>query len=419
MPSKQKHGCLKKMITRRVKQVLEAFNMKTRRTIFFGLALAALLGQQPDAALAQQNGGRGLTYVRSAWNLDPGYLIFYAHTRFFGKVSNVSVNNNIASAATFWDIQGGAAFNYGISRHFELAFSPIIYQDNHKPGRGYNLIDDIFLSLKVGSLGRSGGSFKYGFDVSARFPSAKKHNLPFEPYEAGKFSFGFGSRFSYALDPLYPDDGTSFHLNFGYWNHNDVGEQLSEIDPLKDLIRVTSPSQEFLYGIGAVIPSDKFDFSLELYGNAFIQRPPTTAYSRENYTYLTPKVRYKAYRWLSLDMSFDIRVSGNIDNTVYGAVPQYTGIPNYPDWRISLGTRWTLLPTTIYAANERDILMRKAETRRELFEQIIKEQRETEAAEDELERIKEERRKAERELERLRQILEGESKRKQQQKGQN
>ena len=118
-------------------------------------------------------------------------------------------------------------------------------------------------------------------------------------------------------------------------------------------------------------------------------------------------------------MSFDIRVSGNIDNTVYGAVPQYTGIPNYPDWRISLGTRWTLLPTTIYAANERDILMRKAETRRELFEQIIKEQRETEAAEDELERIKEERRKAERELERLRQILEGESKRKQQQKGQN
>ena len=58
--------------------------------------------------------------------------------------------------------------------------------------------------------------------------------------------------------------------------------------------------------------------------------------------------------------------------------------------------------------------MQKAESRRELFEQIIKEQRETESAEAELERIKEERRKAERELERLRQILEGEARRQQQ-----
>ena len=84
-------------------------------------------------------------------------------------------------------------------------------------------------------------------------------------------------------------------------------------------------------------------------------------------------------------------------------------MPNYPTWRINMGLRVTLLPTTAYKVSEKDILMRKAQNRRELFEQIIKEQRETESAEEELERIKNERRKAERELERLRRILEGEA----------
>ncbi|MFQ5641236.1 MAG: hypothetical protein ACE5IR_24925, partial [bacterium] len=276
------------------------------------------------------------------------YLIMYAHTRFFGKVGNLNLANNLSSAVTFWDVQGGLAFNYGISKNFELVFSPMIYQDNHKGGKGYNLIDDIFLTLKIGSLGRKGGSFKYGFDISTRFPSANEHNVSFEPYAAGKVSFGFGSRFSYTVDPLYPDDGLSFHLNFGYWNHNDVGEQLSQVDPLIDPVRVTSPTQELLYGTGVVVPTDKFDFSFEVYGNNFIQEPPETAYSRENYTYVSPKVRYKAYRWLSIDMGLDIRVSSNKDRTDYTYIGDFPDIPNYPDWRINLGTRWTLLPTTVY-----------------------------------------------------------------------
>ncbi len=83
------------------------------------------------------------------------------------------------------------------------------------------------------------------------------------------------------------------------------------------------------------------------------------------------------------------------------------GTPNYNTWRVNVGGKFVLLPTSVYRTNERDILMQKAESRRELFEQIIRERRETESAEEELERIREERRKAERELEPLRKILEG------------
>ncbi len=388
-----------------------------RRSVKFLLcvSLAAALGA-PVQAVSQVDAGRGLSYVRSAWNLDPGYLIMNAQTRFFGKVGQINLAQNLSSAVTFWDVQGSVAFNYGISEHFELAFAPIVYQDTQRGGKGYNLIDDILVTLKIGSLGRRGSSVKYGFDIGARFPSAKLHNIVFEPYSAGKVSFGFNGRLSYARDPLYPEDATSLHLNLGYWNHNDVGEQLTDIDPLVDTVRVLQPTQELRYGAGVILPTEKFDFSLELFGNIFLQKPPETAYSRENVAYISPKVRYKPYRWLSLDMAFDVRIAGSKDETNYSlpGVRRIPDMPNYPSWRMTLGTRITLLPTNVYSLTERDILMRKAETRRELFEKIIREQRETEAAEEELERIKEERRKAERELERLRRILEGEAKRKQQ-----
>jgi hypothetical protein len=120
---------------------------------------------------------------------------------------------------------------------------------------------------------------------------------------------------------------------------------------------------------------------------------------------------------MTMQLNADIRVTNAADQTNYPGVSNLSNLPNYANWRITLGTKITILPTSLYAISERDILMKKAESRRELFEQIIKEQRETESAEEELERIKDERRKAERELERLRRILEGEAERQKAEQG--
>jgi hypothetical protein len=358
------------------------------------------------------HGGRGPTFVRSAWNLEPGYFTLYAHTRFYGKVVNtVPISGGGTQAIAYWNVQGGAALNYGISRHFEASLVPMIYQDTNRSGNAFNIIDDIFLRLKIASLGQRGAAMSYGIELGTRFPTGKIHNIPFEPYSAGKFSFGATGIMSFARDPLYPEDGFSAHFNLGYWNHNDVGQVLS-LAP----VPVTKMTQEVLYGAAVILPSEKFNFRFELFGNAFLNAPPATAFSRTAVAYITPGVSYKPYRWMNLDASSDIRLTSQPSLSV---VPSRVfTLPTYSAWRVSLGMKITLLPTSLYSMSERDLLMRKAESRRELFEQIIKEQRETESAEAELERIKEERRKAERELERLRRILEGEARR-QQQEGQN
>ena len=293
-----------------------------------------------------------------------------------------------------------------------------MYQDNHKGGKGFNLPDDIFLSVKAGSFRVNGSPFVFGGIFEARFPTAKYHNIMFEPYSAGKVSVAFIGLATYSKDPLYPDDNLNIHLNLGYINHNDVGQKLIESDI--DTISVNNITQEFIYGLGVKIPTIDFDFLLELHGSVFIQNPPKNlAYSCENYLYLTPGITFRSTRWLSLSFSTDLRLSADSDESIYGFLSKPTNVPNYPAWRINLGAKITLLPTSVYKVREKDILIKKAESRRELFEQIIKEQRETESAEEELDRIKNERRKAERELERLRRILEGGSKSKKDKKEDN
>lgn len=383
--------------------------MKLRRIAGGGIIWVLLLAAVPLTYANNLNGGNGLVYVKSAWNLKPGYLTLSARTRFFGKVAALAPNQT--QAVTYWDVQGALSLNYGIGDHIEFALSPIMYQDNHKGGKGYNLPDDLFLGLKLGSYPIKGTSLTWAVSLNSRFPTAKYHNVPFEPYSAGSVEWGFTGMLTYSKDPLYPEDNLNVHANLGYINHNDVGKRLTRYS--NDNISVTSMSQQLIYGLGFKIPTSDFDFSIELFGNKFLQRPPlATAYSVEDYLYLTPGVHFKAYRWLTLIFATDLRLTEDQDNTLYTYGWKIYDMPNYPAWRINLGLNMVLLPTSVYRLSDKDILMKKAESRRELFEQIIKEQRETESAEEELERIKEERRKAERELERLRRILEGDAKKK-------
>ncbi len=358
------------------------------------------------------NGGKGLPHTRAAWVSETGRLTILSHSRFWGKVGALP-SETVERAQTVWCVQGLVSLNYGIGDHFGLTVTPIAYQDVHQ-GDDDEYPWDTFIGLKIGSFGSKANSLKYGVELNARFPTGQRHNVIFEEYTAGKTEFGLNGLLSYSYDPLYPEDAFNMHLNFGYLHHNDVGRVLIEgLDPkddpeLWDAANILHPSQQLLYSLGFTIPTESFDYSLEWYGNGWLRKPPKAAAGRENYLYMNAVVSYKPTRWFTFSVSGEYRLTADKDESIGPrAVPK--DMPNYNTWRINMGAKFVLLPTSVYRTTERDILMQKAETRRELFEQIIRERRETESAEEELERIKEERRKAERELERLRKILEGKS----------
>lgn len=383
--------------------------------IRFAIPLAFNFVLCTGIALSQVNSGRGPMIVRSAWPLQPGYLTSSINARFFSKIVNIDLGSLGLDAFAYWDVHGGIALNYGIGSHWDAALSAVAYQDHQQGGKGYNLFKDLLFTLKIGNIGSKNSPWRVGFDLGMRYPIANMQNVVLEPYGSRKVGFGATGLLSYTRDPVTPENGFNVHLNFGYWNHNDTGEKLTRLPAKIDTFRVREATQELLYGVAFVLPAEKFDFRIETYGRQFLRKPPVTAYSRENFFYISPGVSYRAYPWMKLDFSFDLRASKNIDETLYSTsssqpgVLQLTGLPNFPNWRVVLGLKLVLLPTSLHRINDESLWSAKVESRRELYERILREQKETAEAEVELEKIREQRRQTERELQRLRRLINGEA----------
>ena len=368
-----------------------------------------------------RHGGKGLIYVHSARILPVGHLQFYGGTRYYGKIAQVETGNR---AYAIWNVKIYSTFNIGVSSHLELAISPILYQDtNNSDGNALNgqanIPDDILFGFKLGSFGRLESPFVFGGMLYGRIPTAKEHNIIYEPYSAGGFEVGLTGMVSYFSNPIFPDESWSIHGNLGYLNHNDVGRELTN-DPM-DLTPL-SMSSEILFGLGFHYPAGTFDFSAEINARYFLVDPPVTAYSGEYVSYLTTGVYYKPYPWVTFEMGFDLRLVSEQDLSQYAPVtslspPPTEDFPNYPTWRGILGVKLGILPASLYSNAESDLLRQRAEDRKAALERMLEGQKETEDAESELAKIRAERKKVEEELRRLRKLLEEERKKKKKKKG--
>ena len=384
-------------------------------------ALAAVILSGYGSAIAQGfgfPGGRGLTHLHTAWTLEKGSVALSAFTTSYYKPVIYTSPTQGTSSATYWDVQGVLGVNYASGNHLEWNMTNILYQDSHRGTKGYNLPSDLNFSVKLASFGSPQSHFRYGLLMAGRIPIGAHHNIFLEPYSSGKFEAGVTGLVSYSNDLLIPEAGFNVHLNLGFWHHNDTGAFLTG-NP-NDNISVLKPSRQFLWGLASVVPKQQVDFGLEVFGNMFIVRPPATAYSREDYVYVTPSVSFRPSGRFSLQTGVDIRVSNDYDKTLYTSdgttlVQVNSELPSYPGWRLRLGLKVHLnksMPREIEKPlfSEEDFEDQPQEkevlaTKIPLQEQLVRERRETEMAEEELERIRSDRRKMEEMLSRLRQIL--------------
>jgi len=372
----------------------------------------------PNLYASTKFGSKGLIYVHSARVLPKGYLEFIGGTRYFGKVANFGSSGN---AFTLWNVQGFTSFNYGINSNIELAVSPIIYQDtNNNEGNVLNgqanVPDKLFISVKVGCLGAENSNFLFGGILQTKIPTEKAYNIIYEPYSAGNVEAGIIGIASYLSNITFPEEDWSLHANLGYWNHYDVGEKLTKNpnDPTPNSI-----SSELMFGLGARFPAGTFDFSGEINGRYFLNRPPVTAYSREHVAYLTTGIYYNPYRWLSFHMGIDVKLYSGEDISDYTQTslppPDIEDTPNYPDWRCVLGVKFSILPFSLYTTPESE-LQRDARNKKQFFKRMLGEEQDTENVEEEVEKLRQKRLKIEQELERIRKLLEQEEQKKKKKK---
>jgi len=391
--------------------VIDLSRGKKMRKVILLLSMLYILIVISPLAATPPSGGEGLFYIQSARIIPKGFLEWYNGIHYYGKIANFEGHRK---PYTLWNVQGITSFNYGLSSRFELGISPIIYQDTNKgEEEAANFPDDLLVSIKYGSIRKLESHFIFGAQLQTRIPTGKYHNIIYEPYASGRLEVGINALFSYYRNVAFLDEGWSLHGNIGYLNHYDVGKELTENpdDPTPQ-----SMSSEILLGLGFLYPAGAFNFSAEVNGRYFLTRPPETAYSREHMTYLTAGVYYKLYRWMTIEMAFDISLQKEEDLSVYSPAtglpnPPSEDFPNYPTWRGLIGLKFNILPY-LFSSSEDILLKQRTRDRRAILEKLMNEQKETEDAESELSKIRSERKRVEEELERLRQLMEEEKKKK-------
>jgi hypothetical protein len=360
-------------------------------------------------------GSRGFFHVQSASTLYKGTLDAGTNLNFFTKVGDYlgeAKPDNFA-AVNWWDVQYNIYSTYGMLDNLDMTFMWRIYQDANRLiyGEGeseyqYNIPEDIFLDFKAGSFGFNNNRFNLGFITSFRIPLAEHYNYFFEPYTAGGFEFGLTGLASYFHDPYLHDRSYSIHLNLGWYYHNDAGKVLFT-DPDGLEYKADGNASALQYGLAFSYPTELFDLNLEFWGNNFISEPDTMAYSRENYMYLTPSVKFKPKPWFNFQMGLDIRVSKDEDTSseLLPSPKERLSLPNYPSWKLYMALNFRLLPWGSGFEGSK-----ASRSKVDFYESLLKDSRRSEKIEEELRRLRKEREQAEKELEELRQMLEEQGK---------
>lgn len=360
------------------------------------MMLALTFAQAPS-------GSKSLLHMQTGRTFDEGRFEIRSDLNFFTKLAEDVNNLNPANfkAANYWLVNSGIALTYGITDNFDLTVAPGIYQDTHSQNE-YNLPDDITVALKAGSFDFADRKMYGAVGLNVRFPVGDDHNYPFTYYASGAVEYGLNGALSYYTDPYLPDRSLSLHLNVGWWNHNEAGQEL------RPNMTSNVNSQELLYGFGVLYPTEMFDFILELTGSSFITKPEKFVFSREDWMYVTPTVKYKPLGWVNFNFGVDILLSGDKDESA--GLPKFENLdlPNYSAWKAHLGIELTVLPITASSQSAAQVQKNQFNQRVEFFQQIIEEREKSENIKEELDKLKEERAAAEQELEELKQILEEE-----------
>jgi len=266
----------------------------------------------------------------------------------YTHVEGYAVLSALTSDERFSIITNSLNVDYTLTDNLLMSLSPTLYQDlNGIKGESSNFpLHNLNLSLKYGSLNLTAPNFKIGFLVSALFPLTDKNNIYGQLYTGGGNEIGGNVLLSYYSDKYFPEEAFSIHANIGYYNFFDEGEDISNSN--REAI-VEENSSAFNYSIGLKVPTQLIDTDAELFleywGQKFLTQPPIYAYSREDISFVTLGVKISPKSFLSFELSGDLLVTGDDEETTYSREYRIRFFPSasYPNYKLSFGVKLNLM----------------------------------------------------------------------------
>jgi len=371
--------------------------------IFILLFTVSAFSQSPATT-----GSLGFFHSQQSRVLMPGRWDFETNLNFYTKLGDfLGQAPPDYQAANWWVVAGNVAASYGIIKNLDATLGIRVYQDTNHPNIA-NVPDDLFLTLKAGSINFSYGHFGGAFWGTVLFPTGEVHNYPWALYSSGSVEFGLFGGLSYYYNAYLPEQGLSFHLNVGWWNHNEKGKEINITD--ETTRTATASSSELRLMMSSAIPAGQFSFIMELWGGIYTAIPDPFVYSSEDYAFLTPSIRYRPYPWMSVDLGVDIRVSPD-DRQRTSGVPDISNrldLPkNYAPWRVQMGLSFSILPAGTRKqyggqAGYDPVIKRRLD----FYEHVLEEKERTDDLQKEIDEIRKLREEAAEEIDKIRDELE-------------
>lgn len=255
----------------------------------------------------------------------------------FGKQIGTNKSGNFLT-------QNFALFDMSLVDYVQLSvgfnlFESAIYSNKTKFAAG-----PVFLSFKVGNMTLYDNSLDIGLLFSGSLYLSSMRNVPFYPYHAPGLQTSLMLYGSYFLDGYRRKQSESFHANLAFRNY---GDQAVEISGNATSFLTTGRTVGLYYGLGYQLPSGKWTYGVETWGELYVRNPAEIIYSRESYLYITGIVKYNLY-WMELEGAVDLLALGygNTTNYTQGALNGYPQVlsdnMNYAPYMISLGVNFNL-----------------------------------------------------------------------------
>lgn len=256
-------------------------------------------------------GGRGLLRISSAESLTGSKFHFNSYWLAY------LTNNNPKSASLAKDYTVSIGLTYALGAYTELTAQLVPYQDNQK---------DIW-----GPPGDTRIGIKYQTPISTKnmmtgvrsfliLPTAREHNVPFEPYSSGKVALGVQAVLTVDMTESFPLVPLKLYANVGYIDHN-----------VRNLLLRNAEDQALL-GAGIKFPIGSLIFFTEYTAELFIHNEALRF--SQNPSRLTQGVSLLGPWNLVLNIAADIDLSSSKD-----APGVYYG-KDYADWRILVGAHY-------------------------------------------------------------------------------
>jgi len=364
------------------------------------------------------NSDKSLMHTQTAVNVPAGMLNIYSNMNFYTKAGDFIGTSKPADFQTtnYWLVAGNMVFSYGIMDHFDATLGLRLYQDTHYRNE-FNLPDDIFLTLRGGSIPFGDDHFQAAFMTSFRFPTGEKHNYPFTEYTSGAVEFGFLSAFSFYRDRYLKNRSLSVHFNMGIWDYNEKGRTIYKYEQnygthLKgDKLKATVNTVDFRMALGILYPTAHFDYRAELSGILYLNDPDQFVYSAEEWAFFSPSIRFHALDWLDLDLGADFRLSPQERQLTTVDIPDVSKtleLPkNYPSWKVQMGLNINLeIMRSGDRRTEEGYVKAKQAERLKMFETILDEKAKAKQVQKEVDSLRKIRHQVEDEIEDMKKELE-------------